>query len=241
MSAVAHFSEEVRILMEKQSSSEREQLERGLQQLAMDVAAFKRALKTRKKLQYAYTTKQNQIKQQQKQMNAGKKKDIDKISAELHDLEKASSVLKVKLEECSGRITKEATRVRPIIEWKLKNCLREYAAIQIECGEKVRDAWAKLMPKFNDGGDGVEIEVTGKLTTIQLLASNDGGNGVETEVTGNLTTLQLSDSAGEPIHPAPAAAPPALPSAQAEFPDVLLLDDADDAEDKPTAEEEEKI
>jgi hypothetical protein len=210
MSAVAHFSEEVRILMEKQSSSERERLERGLQQLAMDVAAFKRALNTRKKLQYAYTTKQNQIKQQQKQMNAGKKKDIDKISAELHDLEKASSVLKVKLEECSVRITKEATRVRPNIEWKLNSCLREYAAIQMEYGEKVREAWAKLMPKFNDGGDGVEIEVTGKLTTIQL-----------------------SDSAGEPIHPAPYAAPPALPSVQAELPDVLL----DDAEDKPTEEE----
>lgn len=213
MSAFAHFTEEIRLMMEKQASSERMKLEHGVHQLALDVAAFKRSLKTRKKLQYAYTTKQNQIKQSQKQMNSDKKKNIDKISAELHELEKASSVLKVKLEECSVRVTTEATRVRPNVEWKLKNCLRDYADIQIKYGEMVREAWVKLMPKFSDEGDGVETEVTGKLTTIQL-----------------------ADAASAAVHPPPAAAPPPVPptAPPAEsFPDIL----PDDTEaDKPAEE-----
>eukprot|EP00980_Cylindrotheca_fusiformis_P022381 scaffold9264_cov123-Cylindrotheca_fusiformis.AAC.2 len=210
MSAFAHFTEDIRLTMEHQSALERERLEQGLHKLALDVTAFKRSLNTRKKLQYAYTTKENQIKQLKKQLNVGKKNNIDKVSAELHDLEKSSSILKVKFEECSVRVTKEATRVRPIVEDKLKGCLREYANIQVSYGEKVRESWSKIMPSLNEEEDSGEPDATGKLTTIQLSEADSGA-----------------------IHPPPAAAPPPLPPTESEFPDVL----PNDEEEKPGSEE----
>lgn len=213
MSAVAHFSDEIRIQMEKQSASERATLEQGLNRLALDIIGFKRAFQTRKKLQLAYTTKDNQIKQLKK--NLEKKKDVDKMSAELHDLEKAASVLKVKLEECSHRILKESTRVRPEIESRLNDSLKSYAAMQLMFGEKVKGLWETLMPKFEL--DGTE-EVNGpntprKLATIALSNSSDS--------LGNLGTSEPSTlPLGEELmggRPMPSAPPPPAPDASVDL------------------------
>ena len=98
--------------MEKQVATERVHLEEGLLQLSLDVQSFKKSLKLRKKLQYAYTTKEQQIKTAKNQIEHNKKKDLDKLAAELHEYEKAASVLKVKFEECSRRVSQEFLRVR---------------------------------------------------------------------------------------------------------------------------------
>jgi sorting nexin-1/2 len=194
MSAVAHFSSEIGSLMEKQVAEERNKFEQGLKELALNIQAFKVALKMRKRLQYALTAKNQQIQNQKKQMENPKMNNfIDKQSAELHTLEKSASVLKVKFEECSSRILSESSRARPILEFSMKQCLVDYANIQIEYGNLVNKSWRKLMPTLRGGEKGVEAELQG------------------------LTTIKLSESGEAPVMPS--APPPPVPSSEDEEPE----------------------
>ncbi|CAJ1959724.1 unnamed protein product [Cylindrotheca closterium] len=207
MSAVAHFSDEIRIQMEKQAAAERATLEQGLSRLALDIIGFKRALATRRKLQVAYTTKDNQIKQIKK--NLEKKKEVDRMSADLYDLEKAASVLKVKLEECSHRLLKESNRVRPVIEARLNDSLKNYAIMQLMFGEKVKKLWDNLMPKFElEGTEEVNGPNTpGKLSTIAL---SDSGENLKPSA----PPLSEDLMGGRAMPPTP---PPPVPDASAEL------------------------
>ena len=186
MSAVAHFSAQIENLLSEQQIAEAEKFEGALQRMSLDVQALKVAIKTRKKLQVSYTAKQEQIKRQQKLIQTGKR-DAVKLLTELSEYEKESSILQVKFEECSDRLTKETKRARPVLENALKDAIRDFAKIQMVYGEKIIKSWSTLMPKLLDEGDGVEIELT----------SNGDDKAMSTS--------------GEEIHPAPSAPPPPVP------------------------------
>lgn len=205
MSAVDHFSRDIRSRMEEQAEAERATLEQTLNRLALDVTAFRRALSTRKKLQLAYTVKENRVKQVKKQMDAAgnddqKKKDVDKKqSAGLHELENASRFLKVKLEECSDRILEESDRVRPDLEARLSGGLKGCAHVQMEFGDKIRDIWAEIMPTFEKEGPGNGDDAGAMPTTIAISKSGESG-----------AIAEPGESA--PEHPPPSAPVPEAPS-----------------------------
>jgi hypothetical protein len=156
MSAVVVFSDDFSSLLEKQREQEQSKLEQGMQQLSLEVKAFQRALKTRRELQVTFTTRIKQINGKlaaiDKQGKNNKAPEvIEKLQVEKKDLEKDSFVIKKKLEECSLRVIREASRVQPQLEKAFTTCFRDYAEIQIEHSNKARDAWTALLPRLQDG------------------------------------------------------------------------------------------
>lgn len=189
MSSVAFFSAQIEGHLSEQQIAEREKFEEALKLLSLDVQSLKVAIKTRKRIHVAFTAKQQQIQQQQKAIQNGKRGGV-KLHAELTELEKESSILQVKLEESSNRVVSEAKRVRPYIEVKLKHAIRDFAKIQMEYAAKTISSWSTLMPKLLDEGESFEVKLDGTVSTTSAL---------------------LATPTGTDIYPAPSAPPPPLP------------------------------
>mmetsp|Transcript_4306 Transcript_4306/g.12312 ORF Transcript_4306/g.12312 Transcript_4306/m.12312 type:complete len:480 (+) Transcript_4306:119-1558(+) len=155
MSSVIEFSDECTSLFEEQHGLEKAKFEAAMQQLMLDIQAFNVALKKRRNLQVTYTTKLKQINDKEtaidKATKALKPPEVtDRLASEKQGLEREAEPIKAALDDCSVRLIREASRAQPLLGHSLRNCIKEYADIQIEYTTKLKEAWKKLLPMLGD-------------------------------------------------------------------------------------------
>jgi sorting nexin-1/2 len=151
MSAVCEFSVDFQTLMEHKHKEEQEKFENAMQAMALDVKAFQIALKQRKRWQFAYTARFQQIIDKEAAISkATKALKPPEVTGKLQDektaLEKQSQAEKSKLEECTERILREAERDQPRTELALRGALRDYAKVQMSYTDRINSAWGQLLP-----------------------------------------------------------------------------------------------
>lgn len=140
----AQVSKAAGTILKEQHIQELVKFEHGLQLLALDIKAFQVALQTRRSLQVTFTTRGKQIADKEAAIQNPGKRNVDKLKGELVELERNKVLLGQRLNDCSERIVKEATRVLPQMDDAFQVCLEDFCKIQMDSATRLQESWTSL-------------------------------------------------------------------------------------------------